>query len=228
MSTMLLALALALASDTPPPPADSGFASCFILFRSNEGKSVAYVTGAFPSTRDVSSHQREYLDPFVKFLASKYSPNGSGTVQAGCNWSGSASDAQQMSEEVLGSSSLNANSIVRTDWRPSAAPSQDGHSANWEHFSGNGPDFIYIDRQSVTQSKDGFTIWVKSENSATDPGAYALLFWKVDCKAWELNTISGTGYFPNGKVIAVPPRLHEPMPPNTVGNGLAKTFCPKP
>lgn len=109
----------------------------------------------------------------------------------------------------------------------SPARSQDVHSAEWEHFSGNGPDFIFIDRQSLKQSPRGFTIWVKSVNSATDPGAYALLLWQVDCQAWELNTISGSGYFPDGKVIPVPPRLHEPIVPNSVSNALAKTFCPK-
>ena len=128
-----------------------------------------------------------------------------------------------MARHSLAFSCFAAGSLIA----PDAAYSQDVHSANWEHFSGNGPDFIFIDRQSVKQTDGGFTVWVKSENSATDPGAYALLFWKVDCKAWELNTISGTGYFPGGKMIPVPPRLHDPMPPNTVGNALAKTFCPK-
>lgn len=131
-----------------------------------------------------------------------------------------------MSEQVVGPSALNANSIVRTGWQP--AQSQEVHSANWEHFSGNGPDFIYIDRQSVKPTKDGFTIWVKSENAETDPGAYALLLWNVNCHARELNTVSGTGYFPDGKTIPVPPRLHEPMPPNSVSDALAKSFCPKP
>jgi len=115
---MLVVLALALAIDAAPALAQSGFASCFILFRSNEGKSIAYVTGSFPSSRVEASDQQKYLDPFVKFLASKYPPNGSGTVQAACNFSTSEGDAEQMSADVLGSPGLNPNSIVHTDWRP--------------------------------------------------------------------------------------------------------------
>ena len=118
MRPMLVLLALALAIDAAPAFAQSGFTSCFILFRSNDGKSVAYVTGSFPSSRAEASDQQKYLDPFVKFLASKYPPNGSGTVQAACNFSTSASDAGQMSDDVLGSASLNPNSIVHTDWQP--------------------------------------------------------------------------------------------------------------
>lgn len=132
--------------------------------------------------------------------------------------------APALAGQSNGQSHIRITSQVRS---AETAHLQDVHSANWERFSGNGPDFIYIDRQSVTPTKSGFTIWVKSENAATDPGASALLLWEVDCEAWDLSTISGTGYFPAGKTIPVPQRLHEPMPPNSVGNGIAKTFCPK-
>lgn len=116
MSPMLLTLAFAMT--VAPSSVQTGFASCFILFNPSEGKSIAYLTGSFPASRDVASDQSKYLDSFVKFLASKYPPNGSGTVQAACNYSTSASDAQQMSEYVLGPTDLKANSIVRTGWQP--------------------------------------------------------------------------------------------------------------
>jgi len=118
MRPMLVGLALALAINAAPALAKSGFTSCFILLRPTAAKNVAYLTGSFPSPAYEVSDQQKYLDLFVKFLATKYPPPGSGTVQASCNFSTSASDAQQMSEDVLGPTGLNANSIVQTGWQP--------------------------------------------------------------------------------------------------------------
>jgi hypothetical protein len=118
MRPMLVALTLTLGINAVSPSAQSGFASCFILFRPSEGKSIAYLTGSFPASEDVVTDQHKYLDPFVKFLASKYPPNGSGTVQAACNYSTSGNDVQQMTEQLVGPTDLKANSIVRTGWQP--------------------------------------------------------------------------------------------------------------
>jgi hypothetical protein len=120
MLLMLAAMALTYATTPAAPPAIAGtaFASCFILFRPNNGTSIAYLTGAFPSSLDRASDQHQYLDPFVNFLASKYPSKGVGTVQASCNFSTSAPDAQQMSEYVVGAADLSANSVVHTGWHP--------------------------------------------------------------------------------------------------------------
>ena len=48
-----------------------------------------------------------------------------------------------MARHSLAFSCFAAGSLIA----PDAAYSQDVHSANWERFSGNGPDFIFIDRQ---------------------------------------------------------------------------------
>jgi len=118
MRPMLVAMILPFAINAAPAFAQTGFASCFILFRPTEARSIAYLTGSFASSSDEASDQHRYLDPFVRFLASKYPPNGSGTVQAACNFSTSASDVEQMSEYVVGPADLNANSVVHTDWKP--------------------------------------------------------------------------------------------------------------
>ena len=118
MRPMFVAMALAFAMTANPALAKSGFASCFILFQPSNGPSIAYLTGSFPSSLDQASNQHQYLDPFVSFLSSKYPSPGNGTVQAACNFSTSAADAQQMSEYVISSRNLNANSNVRTGWHP--------------------------------------------------------------------------------------------------------------
>ena len=52
MRPMLVALTLMLATHAAPALAQTGFASCFILFRPSDGKSIAYLTGAFPASKD--------------------------------------------------------------------------------------------------------------------------------------------------------------------------------
>lgn len=95
-----------------------GFASCFIALRPNEGKGVTYLTSSFPSSRYEASDQQKYIDAFVKFLATKYPPNGNGTAQAGCNFSTSASEAEQMSDSLLRAVGMDLQSAVRTGWHP--------------------------------------------------------------------------------------------------------------